>query len=621
MAMLLAVLITMPAMAIQVVRMQTDFGGIDITLRDDVAPMTVANFLEYANSGAYDGTYIHRNIPGFVVQGGGFRFNPDDGSFFGGGSGPIPKNDPVDNEAGLPGALSNVRATIAMAKVPAAFDDDGNLIPGTGPDSATNQWFFNLADNSGDPPDGLDFQNGGFTAFAEVPAAGMVVVDLIAAQDVCKEIPGLGQLCGASADTIQVDASNNTQFDTERLLLVNNVGADGDGDGIIDRIEAAAPGGDSSNQNTVAAFIDRSGRYVTIESPAGVPLQSMNVLGSVCALTTFKLSPALPEFSFLTFAHGYTGYGLGAAAGSSVTVTLTLPAGESTEAFYNFGPTAADPSDHWYKFDFDGETGAEINGNVITLNYVDGKRGDTDLNNANGIVVAPSGPARNLNGDQDGIADEIEEGAPNNGDGNNDGIADSLQSHVASLPDIRNSYVTLEVDQAHTLRSLNFTEGTNFLAAAEPLSMLNRLNFVYGFLSFEVAGVANGGNADVRIIFPEGEKPVKFFKFGPTPDNPVDHLYEFDFDGETGAEFNGNEVTLHFVDGKRGDSDLAANGVITDPGTPALRAQNSGSGGGGGGGCSLQPEGTRAGQAGAWWLLAGMACLFVAGRRRCRRQF
>jgi peptidyl-prolyl cis-trans isomerase A (cyclophilin A) len=67
------------------VRMQTDLGGIDILLRDDVAPNNVANFLEYANSGAYDGTFIHRNVPGFVVQGGGFKFNPDDGPFFGGG--------------------------------------------------------------------------------------------------------------------------------------------------------------------------------------------------------------------------------------------------------------------------------------------------------------------------------------------------------------------------------------------------------------------------------------------------------------------------------------------------------------------------------------------------------
>ena len=75
-------------------------------------------------------------------------------------------------------------------------------------------------------------------------------------------------------------------------------------------------------------------------------------------------------------------------------------------------------------------------------------------------------------------------------------------------------------------------------------------------------------------------------EYGPTPDNPVNHWYEFGFDGQTGAEINGNLVTLHFVDGQRGDSDLAVNGVIVDPGAPAQNANISGSSGGGGG-CSV----------------------------------
>jgi len=178
----------------------------------------------------------------------------------------------------------------------------------------------------------------------------------------------------------------------------------------------------------------------------------------------------------------------------------------------------------------------------------------------------------------------------------------------------------MAADPAHTLRSLVITEGNNYLAQAEPLSSLNGLNFVYGFLSLEVINVGIVGNADIKIILPSGESPKKFFKFGPTPGNPVNHLYEFNFDGETGAEFNGNEVLLHFVDGERGDSDLTANGVITDPGTPALRAGNSGSGSGGGGGCSLHEGSTRISQAGAWWLLLGMAILY-GGWHRCRKYF
>ena len=57
-------------------RMQTDLGGVDIELFDSQAPLTVQNFLNYVNSGAYDGTFIHPSVPGFVVQGGGVYFQP-----------------------------------------------------------------------------------------------------------------------------------------------------------------------------------------------------------------------------------------------------------------------------------------------------------------------------------------------------------------------------------------------------------------------------------------------------------------------------------------------------------------------------------------------------------------
>jgi hypothetical protein len=50
-----------------------------------------------------------------------------------------------------------------------------------------------------------------------------------------------------------------------------------------------------------------------------------------------------------------------------------------------------------------------------------------------------------------------------------------------------------------------------------------------------------------------------------TPDNLTSHLYEFMYDGQTGAEINGAIITLHFVDGKRGDHDLMVNGRVTDP--------------------------------------------------------
>ena len=138
-----------------VVRFETVLGNFDVRLFDEDAPLTVQNFLNYVNDGDYNGSIIHRSSPGFVIQGGGYSYDPtvifDD----------IPSDGSVVNEF----SRSNVRGTIAMAKL--AGD----------PDSATNQWFFNLTDNSAN----LDTQNGGFTVFGEVMGNGMVVVDEIAA--------------------------------------------------------------------------------------------------------------------------------------------------------------------------------------------------------------------------------------------------------------------------------------------------------------------------------------------------------------------------------------------------------------------------------------------------------
>ncbi len=84
-----------------------------------------------------------------------------------------------------------------------------------------------------------------------------------------------------------------------------------------------------------------------------------------------------------------------------------------------------------------------------------------------------------------------------------------------------------------------------------------------------------------------------YYKFGPTPDNPVPHCHEFLFDGTTGTEFLvDNTVVLHLVDGLRGNNNLTANGVIVEPGGPALTVQNTlpgsqATGSTGAGGCSI----------------------------------
>lgn len=155
---LAALLITVSAVPTKthatIVEFQTVMGTFEVNLYDNATPLTVTNFLDYVNNGAYTNAIFHRSPPGFVVQGGGFTYGlalPLN---------TIAANPPVLNEP----EFSNVRGTIAMAKT-------------SQPDSATNQWFFNLTDNSAN----LDVQNAGFTVFGEVVGNGMDVVDAISA--------------------------------------------------------------------------------------------------------------------------------------------------------------------------------------------------------------------------------------------------------------------------------------------------------------------------------------------------------------------------------------------------------------------------------------------------------
>lgn len=99
------------------------------------------------------------------------------------------------------------------------------------------------------------------------------------------------------------------------------------------------------------------------------------------------------------------------------------------------------------------------------------------------------------------------------------------------------------------------------------------VDYPLDFFTFEISNINEGESVQVNFILPEGSQEVdSYFKFGPTPDNPEPHCYEFTFDGTTGAQFLGNgEILITFVDGLRGDSDLTVNGVITDPGGPAVR--------------------------------------------------
>jgi peptidyl-prolyl cis-trans isomerase A (cyclophilin A) len=132
--------------------MTTSEGDVEIELFSDKAPLSVSNFLAYADSNFYDNTVFHRVIKGFMVQCGGFDTSMSQ----------KPTRAPIKNEAA--NGLKNDRGTLAMARTSVV-------------DSATSQFFINVVNNDFLNHGTRDF---GYAVFGKV-TAGMDVVDKIAA--------------------------------------------------------------------------------------------------------------------------------------------------------------------------------------------------------------------------------------------------------------------------------------------------------------------------------------------------------------------------------------------------------------------------------------------------------
>jgi peptidyl-prolyl cis-trans isomerase B (cyclophilin B) len=136
------------------VLLSTTHGDITLELDPVKAPATTENFLDYVNSGFFDGTIFHRVIPGFMIQGGGLTADMDQ----------KPTERPIMNEA--TNGLKNDRGTIAMARA-------------SNPHSATCQFFINLVNNGFLDHSGQTPQGWGYAVFGRV-VEGMDAVDSIA---------------------------------------------------------------------------------------------------------------------------------------------------------------------------------------------------------------------------------------------------------------------------------------------------------------------------------------------------------------------------------------------------------------------------------------------------------
>lgn len=200
--------------------------------------------------------------------------------------------------------------------------------------------------------------------------------------------------------------------------------------------------------------------------------------------------------------------------------------------------------------------------------------------------------------DSDGVSDEEEQGPDGNDptyDGNNDNIPDSEQDNVTSChTHDGENYITLAVPDSVTLTD----------AAAIPHTMTNvptGVEITYGLFATTIEDVGTGGTTTITLHLPDGANPSTYYRVDPTPTDNVYNWREFLYNGEVGAEINGNVITIHLVDGKDGDflHLLIQDGMIRHKGAPGFPSTpppgedtgdgggDGGGGGGGGGGCFI----------------------------------
>ncbi len=162
------------------VEFKTTMGNFVVDLDSEKAPKTTANFLNYVNSGFYNGTIFHRVIDSFMIQGGGFTSDLSQ----------KPTNAPVVSEA--QNGLKNQTYTIAMART-------------SDPDSATAQFFINVKDN-----EGLNYPNAmgnGYTVFGKVISGTQTIDAIRKVPTMLATAPKMGRMADVPSKTVIIESA------------------------------------------------------------------------------------------------------------------------------------------------------------------------------------------------------------------------------------------------------------------------------------------------------------------------------------------------------------------------------------------------------------------------------
>lgn len=202
--------------------------------------------------------------------------------------------------------------------------------------------------------------------------------------------PGAGFRTSARVD-ITTDIDLELRSPTLPYIGADEI-VDSDGDGVPDITETGSGRGDGNNDGTsdslqanvatVASFA--TGEFFTIVGPAGTQLQDVAVIEQ-------PLPGDAP--AGVSFPYGFLKFKLtGITPGATVLVQVLVPESRGITGYHKYGASAGNSTQHYYGFDFDGQSGTQVNGTVVNLRLVDGGRGDDDRT-VNGVIVDPGAPS------------------------------------------------------------------------------------------------------------------------------------------------------------------------------------------------------------------------------------
>lgn len=597
-----------------------------VKLFDGLTPLTVANFLNYANGGDYTNAIIHRSISDFVIQGGGFVFDsPNTFTDLG-------TNPPVANEF----LKSNTLGTLAMAKL--ASDSD----------SATNEWFINIADNSAT----LDTQNGGFTVFGEVIANGMDVVDVISTAPTYN----VTTVNPAFNNIPLLDYTINDDITSDNLIVTTDIN---------ERFTISTDFGSSTIINKSSEIEDLDFGYVligdvvtaniTLENNHAEPL-NIGEIANIDAITApYQITAdtckntTLLQFQACTLTMVFTpvvevelndtiniefislnlSYSLNIYSKSFLTTDPNIVVSES---ILDFGETGQydlintpppkriilEVTNNGYselefssvdivslsdEFSINTTQCLDDLGELARILPGDGCKifvflSPESIGTITGtltiitddpdepVIIIPLTGEGTL--DEDGVNASVEDSAPNGGDGNYDEILDSAQSTIVSISS-NNTYLTFSSDVNDRMSNFIVVDSNLFENLPNNGGLGPMFQFEFSYENLGLGPYITG----FAIILPEGVSASSYYMYGPTSDNEEHHWYEYTFDESTnlGAKFY-NDVTftslsgesvkrtvigVYMIDGGLGDYDLTVNEEIIVQGTYSIQNNDSSS--------------------------------------------